>query len=328
MKRPFLILAALTLAGCQPASPEGPLVLSGNLELVDARLSFKYPGRVAERLVDEGQRVKAGQTVARLDDSEQIQEVALRRAELGAAQALLAELEAGSRPQEIAAAEAVLRSAQAERERAELDFIRQEELLRRNAIPAREFESARAQLRVAEARVAEARERSRLIQAGPRPETILQARARTEQAAASLALAQTRLDQARLVSTVDGVVLSHHAEAGEFVAVGTPVVTVADTVHMWVRAYLNETDLGRLRLGQRVTVRTDAAANRTHEGTVAFISSEAEFTPKSVQTPKERVRLVYRVKVDVLNRSGELKTGMPADVLVPAADSPVAAKGR
>jgi len=328
MKRPFLILAALTLAGCQPASPEGPLVLSGNLELVDARLSFKYPGRVAERLVDEGQRVKAGQTVARLDDSEQIQEVALRRAELGAAQALLAELEAGSRPQEIAAAEAVLRSAQAERERAELDFIRQEELLRRNAIPAREFESARAQLRVAEARVAEARERSRLIQAGPRPETILQARARTEQAAASLALAQTRLDQARLVSTVDGVVLSHHAEAGEFVAAGTPVVTVADTVHMWVRAYLNETDLGRLRLGQRVTVRTDAAANRTHEGTVAFISPEAEFTPKSVQTTKERVRLVYRVKVDVLNRSGELKTGMPADVLVPAADSPVAAKGR
>lgn len=328
MKRSFLILAALTLAGCRPASPEEPLVLSGNLELVDARLSFKYPGRVAERLVDEGQRVKAGQMVARLDDSEQIQEVALRRAELGAAQALLAELEAGSRPQEIAAAEAVLRSAQAERERAELDFIRQEELLRRNAIPAREFESARAQLRVAEARVAEARERSRLIQAGPRPETILQARARTEQAAASLALAQTRLDQARLVSTVDGVVLSHHAEAGEFVAAGTPVVTVADTVRMWVRAYLNETDLGRLRLGQRVTVRTDAAANRTHEGTVAFISSEAEFTPKSVQTPKERVRLVYRVKVDVLNRSGELKTGMPADVLVPAADSPVAAKGR
>ena len=329
MKRPFLILAALTLAGCQPASPEGPLVLSGNLELVDARLSFKYPGRVAERLVDEGQRVKAGQTVARLDDSEQIQEVALRRAELGAAQALLAELEAGSRPQEIAAAEAVLRSAQAERERAELDFIRQEELLRRNAIPAREFESARAQLRVAEARVAEARERSRLIQAGPRPETILQARARTEQAAASLALAQTRLDQARLVSTVDGVVLSHHAEAGEFVAAGTPVVTVADTVHMWVRAYLNETDLGRLRLGQKVTVRTDAAANRTHEGTVVFISSEAEFTPKTVQTAKERVRLVYRVKVDVLNPRDELKTGMPADVIVPVATGSAATtKGR
>lgn len=317
MKRLLPSLAALILAGCQPAAPDGPLVLSGNLELVDAQLSFKYPGRVVERLVDEGRRVKAGQLVARLDDSEQVHEVALRRAELAAAQALLAELEAGSRPQEIAAAEAVLRSAQAERERAELEFNRQRELLQRNAIPARDFEAARAQLRVAEARVAEARERSRLVQAGPRPETIRQARARTEQASAALALAQTRLDQTRLVSTLDGVVLSHHAEAGEFVAAGTPVVTVADTVHMWVRAYLNEPDLGRLRLGQKVTVRTDAAVNRTHEGTVAFISSEAEFTPKTVQTTKERVRLVYRVKIDVLNPRDELKTGMPADVIVP-----------
>lgn len=177
--------------------------------------------------------------------------------------------------------------------------------------------------------MAETRERARLIQAGPRPETILQARARTKQAAAALALAQTRLDQTRLVSTLDGVVLSHHVEAGEFVAAGTPVVTVADTVHMWVRAYLNETDLGRLRLGQKVTVRTDATTNRTHEGTVAFISSEAEFTPKTVQTPKERVRLVYRVKVDVLNPRDELKTGMPADVIVPVtAEFPSATKGR
>ena len=317
MKRILPTFAALLLTGCQPAAERSDqLVLSGNLELVDAQLSFKYPGRVAERLVDEGQRVKAGQLLAKLDDSEQVQEVALRRAELAAAKALLAELEAGSRPQEIAAAEAVLRSAQAERERAELDFQRQQELLQRNAIPAREFETARAQLKVAEARVAEAGERARLVQAGPRPETILQARARTEQAAAALALAQTRLDQTRLVSTLDGVVLSHHVEAGEFVAAGTPVVTVADTVHMWVRAYLAQPDLNRVRLGQKVAIRTDGAPGRAHEGTVAFISSEAEFTPKTVQTPKERVRLVYRVKVDVLNPRDELKTGMPADVIV------------
>lgn len=322
---PFAVAFAL-LAGCRPAPLDGPLVLSGNLELVDAQLSFKYPGRVLERLVDEGQRVKAGQPVARLDDSEQTQELALRRAELAAARALLAELEAGSRPQEIAAAEAVLRSAQAERERAELDFKRQQDLLQRNAIPTRDFESARAQLKVAEARAAEASERALLIRAGPRPETILHARARAEQAAAALALAQNRLDQTRLVSTLDGVVLSHHVEAGEFVAAGTPVVTVADTVRMWVRAYLNETDLGRLRLGQKVEVRTDTAPGRVHEGTVAFISAEAEFTPKTVQTPKERVRLVYRVKVDVLNPRDELKTGMPADVVVPAV-SPAPAKG-
>jgi HlyD family secretion protein len=266
--------------------------------------------------VAEGQRVTAGQLVARLDDAEQTQEVALRRAELAATQALLAELEAGSRPQEIAAAEAVVRSAEAERERTRLEFTRQQELLQKNAVSTREFELAQAQLKVANARAAETAERAKLIQAGPRAETILQARARTEQAAAALALAQSRLDYTRLVSPLAGMVLSHHVEPGEFVSAGTPVVTVADTAHMWVRAYLNQTDLGRLRLGQKVTVRTDTFPNKSYEGVVSFIASEAEFTPKTVQTPKERVKLVFRVKVAVANPNDELKPGMPADVIV------------
>jgi HlyD family secretion protein len=310
-------LAALLVSACQPRSDRaGDLTLSGNLEVTDAQLSFKHPGRVAERLVAEGQRVTAGQLVARLDDAEQTQEVALRRAELAATQALLAELEAGSRPQEIAAAEAVVRSAEAERERTRLEFTRQQELLQKNAVSTREFELAQAQLKVANARAAETAERAKLIQAGPRAETILQARARTEQAAAALALAQSRLDYTRLVSPLAGMVLSHHVEPGEFVSAGTPVVTVADTAHMWVRAYLNQTDLGRLRLGQKVTVRTDTFPNKSYEGVVSFIASEAEFTPKTVQTPKERVKLVFRVKVAVANPNDELKPGMPADVIV------------
>jgi HlyD family secretion protein len=321
LRAALLLLGASALAfagaGCnRRVDPAGGLTLSGNLEVTDAQLSFKHPGRVAERLVAEGQRVTAGQPIARLDDSEQKHEVALRRAELAAAQAVLAELEAGSRPQEIAAAEAVVRSAEAERERTRLDFTRQQELLEKNAISTREFEATSAQLKVANARAAETAERAKLIKAGPRPETILQARARTEQAAAALALAQTRLDLARLVSPLGGIVLSHHVEPGEFVSAGTPVVTVADTAHMWVRAYLNQTDLGRLRHGQKVDVRTDTFPTKTYEGTVSFIASEAEFTPKTVQTPKERVKLVFRVKVDVANPNDELKPGMPADVVV------------
>lgn len=314
-----LLLGATTLflSACTRPDPRtAELTLSGNLEVTDAQLSFKHPGRVAERLVAEGQRVTAGQLVARLDDAEQTQEVALRRAELAAAQALLAELEAGSRPQEIAASDAVVRSAEAERERTRLDFTRQQELLEKKAISTRDFEAAQAQLKVANARAAEAAERAKLIKAGPRAETILQARARTEQAAAALALAQNRLDHTRLVAPLGGMVLSHHVEPGEFVAAGTPVVTVADTAHMWVRAYLNQTDLGRLRLGQKVPVRTDSFPHRTFEGIVGFIAAEAEFTPKTVQTQKERVKLVFRVKVDVPNPKDELKPGMPADVVV------------
>jgi HlyD family secretion protein len=317
----FAALALLLAAGCQRngTAKSGELVLSGNLEVVDAQLAFKLPGRVAQRLVSEGERVEAGQLVAQLEDAEQQQEVALRRAELAAAEAGVAELEAGSRPQEIAAATATVHSAEAERDRAQLEFQRQQELLAKNAIASRDFETAQAQLKVAEARTTETAERLKLVREGPRAETIQQARARAEQARAALALAQTHVDYTQLKSPLTGVVLSHNIEPGEFVAAGTPVVTVADTAHPWVRAYLNQTDLGRIRHGEKVAVRTDSFPGKNYEGTIAFIASEAEFTPKTVQTPKERVKLVFRLKVDVANPNDELKPGMPADVVIPAA---------
>jgi HlyD family secretion protein len=319
----LLLVGALSLLanGChrQQRAHKGELTLSGNIEVVDAQLAFKLPGRVAERRVSEGERVTQGQLVARLDDSEQAQELALRRAELAATEAMLAELEAGSRPQEIASAEAALRSTEAERDRAKLEFTRQQELLAKAAIASREFEAAQAQLKVADARVRETGERLKLVQEGPRAETIQQARARREQAAAAVALAQTRLDYTKLVSPLNGVVLSHNIEAGEYVSAGTPIATVADLAHVWVRAYVNQTDLGRIRLGEKVAVRTDSFPDKNYEGTIGFIASDAEFTPKTVQTPKERVKLVFRIKVDLANPNGELKPGMPADVVFPAA---------
>jgi len=316
----LLAVAVLTLGACSRTNAirSGDLLLSGNIEVVDAQLGFKIPGRVAARLVSEGEQIRAGELIARLDDTEQQQQIALRRAELAAVQAALAELEAGSRPQEIAAAAATVRSAEAERERVRLDFIRAQELRAKDVIADREFQGMEAQFKVAEARAAEAAERLKLVQEGPRAETIQQARARTAQAQAAVALAETQLDYTRLVSPMAGTVLSHNIEPGEFVAAGTPVVTVADTVHVWVRAYLDQTDLGRVRHGQKVVVRTDSFPGRDFPGIVGFIASEAEFTPKTVQTPKERVKLVFRLKVDVENPQDELKPGMPADVVIAA----------
>jgi HlyD family secretion protein len=316
-----LLVASLAFTGChRNGTANGDLVLSGNVEAVDAQLSFKIAGRVAKRAVSEGDPVKAGQLVAQLDDTEQLQQLAVRRAELAAAEAGLADLVAGSRPQEIAAAEATVRSAEAERQRARLDFARQQELLNRQAIANREFEATQAQLKVADARVTEAEERLKLVQEGPRPEQIQQARARVEQAKAAVTLAETQVANAKLEAPLGGVVLAHHVEPGEFVAPGTPVVTVADTVHVWVRAYVDQTDLGRIRHGQRVAVRCDTFPNKTYEGVIGFIATEAEFTPKTVQTPKERVKLVFRIKVDVTNPNDELKPGMPADVLIGTAE--------
>ncbi len=312
-------LATLLLAACSGGARSSPLVLSGNIEVTDAQLGFKIPGRVAERTVSEGDHIQAGQLIARLDDAEQREQLALRRAEFSAAQAALAELEAGSRPQEIAAAAAALHSAEAERDRARLDFARQQELRSKNAIADRELEAAQAQLKVAEARANEAAERLKLVQEGPRAEDIAQGRARLEQARAAVALAETQVDNTRLASPLSGVVLSHNVEPGEYVSPGTPVVTVADLAQVWVRTYISQTDLGRIAHGQKVQVRTDTFPGKTYEGTIGFISSEAEFTPKTVQTAKERVKLVFRIKVDLANPRDELKPGMAADVSIPAA---------
>ncbi len=344
---------------------KGFIRVSGNFEVTDAEVSFKIPGRVEQRFVEEGENVQAGQPIARLENKDILQEVALRKAEVAQAQAQLLELErgarpqeiaqaeaavqrasaflsellAGSRPQEIKAAEAALSKAKAELERWRTDHERQLQLFQRGVISAREYEAVLAAYQTAKAQVQEAEEKFRLVKEGPRAEQIAQAkaalrearerwalvmegprketieaaRARLEQAKALLAASETRLDYTLVVSPIKGVVLSKNVEPGEYVAPGTPVVTVADLEHIWLRAYIDEPDLGRVKLGQKVRVRTDTYPGKIYEGKISFISSQAEFTPKNVQTEKERVKLVYRVKIDVANPQMELKPGMPGD---------------
>ncbi|WP_243688416.1 efflux RND transporter periplasmic adaptor subunit [Geotalea toluenoxydans] len=168
------------------------------------------------------------------------------------------------------------------------------------------FETSRAAVR-------EAREGLALVRKGPRREKIDQARGRLKEAQAALAQAETRLGYATLTSPISGLVLSKHAEPGELVAAGTPVVTLGDITDTWLRAYISETDLGRVKVGQAVLVKVDTYPGRSYRGKVTFISPEAEFTPKNVQTEKERVKLVYRIKITVPNPQMELKPGMPAD---------------
>lgn len=363
---PAILLVAVLVYIILGKSNAGSVIrVSGNIEVTDAEVSFKIPGRVEARLVDEGETVKAGQTVARLDSAELTQEAALRRAEVQAVQAVLAELEAGSRPEEIAqaeasaaqakarleemlagsrpeelsVAEAVLRRAKAEAERARLDAERYAGLYKKEIVSAQQYDLARTAYETALARQREAeeqyklvkegprkeqieqaraawlqaQERFLLVKKGPRQETIEQARARLQQAKEGLAVAGIRLGYATLASPLTGLVLSKNVEPGEFVAAGTPIVTVGDLENVWLRAYINETDLGRVKVGQRVRVSADTYPGKRYEGRVSFIASQAEFTPKSVQTEKERVKLVYRVKVDIRNPNMELKPGMPAD---------------
>jgi HlyD family secretion protein len=365
------ILAAILIAAfflSRAGSDEDIVRVSGNIEVTDAELSFKTAGRVKERLVSEGETVRTGQLVARLESAELEHEAALGKAEAEAVQAALAELEAGSRPeeigqaaaaarlagarleemlagprsQEVEAARAAVARAKAEAERAKLDCDRYERLFKKEVVSAQQFDAARtgydaasARLREAEeqlklveegprreqieqarAALAQAEERYTEIKKGPRKEAIEQARARADQARQARAVGETRLGYATLISPMSGVVLSESVEAGEYVTPGTPVVTVGDLENVWLRAYINETDLARVKVGQRVRVTADTFPEKVYEGRVSFIASQAEFTPKTVQTEKERVKLVYRVKVDISNPNMELKPGMPADAQI------------
>jgi HlyD family secretion protein len=171
-------------------------------------------------------------------------------------------------------------------------------------------------VRRARAALAEADARHALVVEGPRPEAIDQARAVLQRARESQVLAEVQLSYATVASPLTGVVLSENVEPGEVVAAGTPVVTVGDLADVWLRAYVSETDLGRVHLGQQVDITTDTYPGKIYTGRLSFLSSSAEFTPKSVQTQQERVKLVYRVKVTVANPDGELKPGMPADGVI------------
>lgn len=324
MRRKLVLLAVAALAVAagvvimmrRMPDRTGELKVSGTVEVTSVELSFKVPGRMGQRLVDEGELVRTGQVVARLEDDELREDRDSRAAEERAAQAALADLEAGSRREEIAQGEAALARMKADAERLAKDCVRMEALFRREVIPQKDLDAARAGRDSSAAAVREAAEHLRLLRIGPRPDAVRQARAKVESAAAGRALTETRLSQSVLMAPLNGLVLSKHAEPGEMLAAGSPVVTVGRMDEVWVRAYIPETELGRVKVGQRARVTADTWPGRVFDGRVGFISSEAEFTPKNVQTEKERVKLVYRIKIYLANPKMELKPGMPADAVI------------
>ena len=322
MKKKIIILVLAVIAGAVAGffyfknhrTPERNLIrVSGNMEITDVEVSFKIPGRVEERPVTEGQMITAGQVVARLDNNDLKLEMAQRQAQVAAARALLAELKTGSRPEEIAQAEAVLERVQADGSRTKVEFERQRRLYEREVISTREFDQAKTAFDGTEARIREAKEVLSLVRKGPRLEKIDQARATLEQAQQALGLAETRMKYATLFSPISGMVLSENVQPGEYVSPGTPVISLGDLSRVYLRAYINETDLGRVKVGQKVRLTTDTFQGKKYEGEISFIAPQAEFTPKNIQTQKERVKLVYRIKVDIPNPNMELKPGMPAD---------------
>ncbi len=267
-----------------------------------------------------------------------------RRAEVRSNEAKLAELKNGSRPQEIRQVLASVEAAQSEYDRASKDWERAQTLYKDDDISTSQFDQYRMRFETAAAMLREVKEREALVQAGPRVEVVDAAAAQTERARASLkvgeangieterreqevtarraeiararaqiALLNSQLEDTVVASPIDGVVLVKSADVGEVLAPGTTVMTVGDLEHPWLRGYIGERDLGKVKLGSPARLTTDSFPGKVYNGHVSFISSEAEFTPKQIQTQEERVKLVYRIKIEVENPNQELKLNMPAD---------------
>ncbi len=327
--RPAILAVALAAGGLAAAACRGdgdrrPRA-TGYVEATEVRVAPEVGGRILELRVDEGDHVKSGDVVARLDTADA--QLALQRlqAEHDQAAAQLRLLQAGARPEDIRqaqaqadSADADVQAALAEQSSADADLKRFEALLASNAGSRKQRDDAATRKDVAAARVNAARERARAafanlarLRAGARVEEIAAARARVAAVDAQIAAVQKNIADAEVKSPVSGTVTAKLADAGEVVAARTALIVVTDLDHAWANLYVDEPLVPTLALGQTVDIVTDAG--QTLKGAITFISPKAEFTPRNVQTSEERSKLVYRIKVTTDNSGGILKTGMPVE---------------
>jgi len=301
------------------------LVLFGNVDLRQVELAFNNSERIAEVLVEEGDKVARGQVLARLDARRLRPQAAAAEAAVDAQKAAVQRLHNGSRPEEIAQAQANVAMAKADQVNADQQWRRLTTLAglaSGRAISQQDIDGAKAALDMAQARLEVAQKTLDLSTIGPRAEDIAQGEALLRANQAQLELLQRQLADAELVSPCDAVVRSRLLEPGEMVTPGRPVFDLSISDPKWIRTYVSEPDLGRLHTGMKASVSSDSFPGRTLEGWVGFISSVAEFTPKAVQTEELRPGLVYEIRVFVKDPQDEMRLGMPATVrleLTPAA---------
>ena len=327
---------------------EGDLLKEGQLiATLEHKDLLAQKARAEATLESTRSRIPALQKNIEFQDQASQQEISQAQAAMEAARSRLDQLLAGSRPQEIQAAKAAVDQAQADMDKRKADMDRAKKLYQDQYISAQDWDAARTAYDMALASYQKAQENYALVVEGPRKEEIDTARAQFQQAEAALRLARTRRIQVdvlrrelvtaqvqvkeaasaleviqtqigycNLFAPTAGVVLVKNTEGGEFIVPGGAVITLGDVAKPWLKAFINESDVGRVKLGQKVSVTTDSYPGKVYPGKITFISSEAEFTPKNVQTAKERVKLVYRIKVSLANPQMELKPGMPGDAKI------------
>jgi HlyD family secretion protein len=291
------------------------ILASGTVEATQADLGFQMPGRIEQIDAHEGDVVEQSARLAWLDRTELQARKVAAEAQVDAARATLRELETGSRSEEIAQARSALAAAEQNLTNATRDFERTTRLFEGGAVSRQVLDHQETALEIAQSEYDRAREQLQMVETGPRVERIAAQRAIVAQARAAAAQIDAALNNALIVAPFDGLVTVRHREPGEVVPAGAPVLTIINPDDRWVRIYIRQDQVGRVAIGQSATITADSYRDREYQGRVVFIASEAEFTPRNVQTTAERVKLVYRVKVQITaDESFDLKPGLAADV--------------
>jgi HlyD family secretion protein len=319
-----IILAAVAVVGglvywlvwWESRPPKNILPLEGHMEATETDLAFKVAGIIQYIFFQEGDWVSMSQVVAGLEAKDLKDEVDRARATLAAFKANLTKFEAGYRPQEIKEAEAQVGKTKADLVNKKLDYQRYESLYQRKVVPALTRDKVEADYLMAKESHKSAQEQYNMLKEGFRVEDIDQARGQFKEAQAGLELALTRLSYGTITSPVNGVVLVRPMEPGMTAAVGAPVLTLGDMDNIYFQGYIPETDLAKVKFGMQGYVTTDAYPGKKYPAWVSFINAKAEFTPKTVETYKERVTLVYRCKIRAQNLNYDLKPGMPAEAVI------------
>lgn len=318
---PTLLAVAALLGACNAADEAGPIHASGHIEATEVRLAAKTPGRLLEAPFEEGAPVRAGEVVGRVETVDLEHQLERTRAEADAADAQLDLLLEGTRAEDLRRAEEAVAQARAELDAARRDLARLEGLAERGTATEKARDDARTREEIAERALAAASAELDKLVAGPRRQEIASARARRAAARAAVASVEQQIRDAIVAAPRDGVITTRIAEPGEILGTGSPIAILTALESPWLTVWVDEPHLAAVRIGDPVEVRVDGD-DRRFEGRVRFVADTAEFTPKNVQTPDERAKLVFRVKVALDNADGVFKPGMPADAYFrrPAAD--------
>ena len=302
--------------GCGNGSNKNKIEASGNIEATNVTVSSKVSGQVTRLFFNEGDRIKAGDTLMTIDHD--LLSIQLREAEAAAAasKAQLTLLIQGAREEDISQAEDVVEQAKANYNLISTNMDRNERLFKAKSITKQQYDDVKAKFEIAKAQLNSSEENLKKLKHFARPEEIKQAQANYKRQEAAVDFLKKNISDSFVTAPINGFVVKKFVEAGESVAPLSSLVMLSNLSYVDLVIYVSETALGKVKLGQEADVSVDSYKNKTYKGRVIYISPTAEFTPKNIQTKDERTKLVYAVKIHIHNPDFELKDGMPADAAI------------